>query len=445
MNLTFETGVPVLTVFLQGLISFFSPCVLPLIPLYIGYLSGGARSVGENGEIVYRRGKVMLNTLFFVLGVSFAFFALGLGFTAAGQFFSGNRVLFARIGGVIVILFGLYQLGLFGSSRTLSRERRLPFRLDKLAMNPFVALLLGFTFSFAWTPCVGPTLASVLLMAASSKSAMAGFSLIGIYTLGFVLPFLAMGLFTGTLLDFFKKHQKVVRYTVKISGVLMILMGVMMVTGWMNHFTGYLNSLTSSQEPPVSSPLPEASPSNQAVPSVSPDTAPSGQASPSASPDPDDNGADAAPDFTLVDQNGEEHTLSAYKGKVVFLNFWTTWCGYCVEEMPDIQDLYEEYGRNEEDVVFLAVASPAGDENKQSADNATEEEIKAFIEEKGYTFPVVMDRTGKVLEDYGVGASFPITFLIGMDGKVFGYAPGAMSKDMMRDAVLQTWEATKPE
>lgn len=85
-------------------------------------------------------------------------------------------MLFARIGGVIAILFGLYQIGLFGSSRTLSRERRLPFHLDKLAMNPFVALILGFIFNFAWTLCVGSALASVLLMAASSKSVMVGFS-----------------------------------------------------------------------------------------------------------------------------------------------------------------------------------------------------------------------------------------------------------------------------
>ena len=109
----------------------------------------------------------------------------------------------ARIGGVIVILFGLYQLGIFGS-RLLSNEHRLPFRLDRLAMNPLVALVLGFTFSFAWTPCVGPALASVLLMASSANSAATGFALIGVFTLGFVIPFLAVGLFTSTLLDFFK-------------------------------------------------------------------------------------------------------------------------------------------------------------------------------------------------------------------------------------------------
>ena len=107
---------------------------------------------------------------------------------------------------------------------------------------------MGFTFSFAWTPCVGPALTSVLLMAASAASRMAGFVLIGVYTLGFVLPFLAVGLFTTTLLEFFKKHRGVVQYTVKIGGILMVAMGLMMFTGKMNDITGYLSRVTAGTE-----------------------------------------------------------------------------------------------------------------------------------------------------------------------------------------------------
>ena len=207
MNLQLGTGVPVLTVLIQGLLSFFSPCVLPLVPLYVGYLAGGARVVDENGAIRYPRKKVLVNTLFFVLGISFAFFVLGLGFTAAGRFFSGNQTLFARVSGIVMILFGIYQFGFFGKSAALETEHRLPLRLDRWSMNPLVALVLGFTFSFAWTPCVGPTLGSVLLMASSAASAGKGFLLIAVYTAGFILPFLAVGLFTGSVLNFFKQHQ----------------------------------------------------------------------------------------------------------------------------------------------------------------------------------------------------------------------------------------------
>lgn len=131
MGFSVETGVPVITVFIQGILSFFSPCVLPLVPLYVSYLAGGTKTVDENGIVHYPRKKVLINTLFFVLGISFTFFLLGFGFSAMGRFFTNNRVWFARISGIIMIMFGLYQLGVFGRSETIEREHRLPFRLDR--------------------------------------------------------------------------------------------------------------------------------------------------------------------------------------------------------------------------------------------------------------------------------------------------------------------------
>ena len=428
MNLQLETGVPVLTVFIQGLLSFFSPCVLPLVPLYVGYLAGGARTVDEKGNIRYPRGKVLINTLFFVVGVSFAFFVLGLGFTAAGRFFSGNQTLFARISGIIMILFGVYQFGFFGKASALETEHRLPFRLDRWAMNPLVALVLGFTFSFAWTPCVGPTLGSVLLMASSSGSAARGFLLIGVYTVGFVVPFLAVGLFTGTVLDFFKRHQKVVRYTVKVGAALLVLMGVMTLTGFMNGITSYLSSAAGSGVSNQSQTEESAAPApSEASVSETPVT----EESPAASERP----VIPAPDFTLVDQYGETHTLSDYAGKTVFLNFWATWCGPCKSEMPDIQKLYESYGENSEDLVVLAVANPGGQDVSQ-------EEIEQFLEDNGYTFPVLMDTTGMTLAYYGISA-FPTTFMIDVNGNVYGYVPGAMTASIMESVVQQTMDSVK--
>lgn len=180
-----DVGVPVVTVFLQGLLSFFSPCVLPLVPLYLGYLSGGA----EQGELYGKRGRLFVNTICFVIGISSAFFMMGLGVSAAGSFLNKNQAMVSRIGGILVILFGLYQLGIFGKSKLLGTEHRFWLKLDKLKMSPVVALVFGFTFSFAWTPCVGPALASVLLMAGSAGTKLTGFLLIGVYTLGFILPF----------------------------------------------------------------------------------------------------------------------------------------------------------------------------------------------------------------------------------------------------------------
>ena len=427
MGFNLETSVPVLTVFLQGLLSFFSPCVLPLLPMYISYLSGGGRTVDQEGNVHYRRGKVLLNTAFFVLGISFAFFLLGLGFTAAGQFFRENRLLLGRIGGALVILFGLYQLGVFGSSKLLSKEARLPFRLDKVAMNPLVALVLGFTFSFAWTPCVGPTLASVLLMATSAEAAE-GFLLIGVYTLGFVLPFLAVGLFTTTLLELFRKHRNVVKYTVKVGGVLMVLMGVMMVTGWMNNFTSYLSSFGAAS-PSTSSGAEESSLPESGVSASS-----QGSSQKESASQAEGGKTTAAPDFTLKDQFGNSHTLSDYQGKTVFLNFWGTWCPPCRNEMPEIQELYEEYGENQEDVVILGVSHPG------MGSEGSKEEVAAFMEENGYTYPTLMDEGGQVSFYTYYVTAFPTTFMIDKEGNVYGYASGQLTKDMMKDIIRQTEE-----
>lgn len=404
MGISVQTGVSAVTVFIQGALSFLSPCVLPLLPLYVSYLAGGAGEDDGKGGVRYPRRRVFINTLFFVLGISFAFFLLGMGLSALGTFFRNYQVWFARISGLIIILFGLYQLGLGKRAMLLEQEHRLPFRLDKVAMNPATALVLGFTFSFAWTPCVGPALSSVLLMASSSGSSAAGFLLIGLYTLGFALPFLAVGLFTGTVLNFFRSHQSIVRWTVKLGGVLLIVMGVLTITG----AAGSLSAGLAAQEPAASQE--SAASQEEERPSV------------------------PAPYFTLTDQFGESHTLSDYQGKIVFLNFWATWCSPCKSEMPDIQALYEAHGGNAEDLVVLGVAQPGVGREGSS------EGIADFLAEGGYTYPVVMDEDGSVFAQYGIRA-FPTTFMISSDGTVYGYVEGAISAEIMEDIVRQTVEA----
>ena len=422
MGFSIETSVSAVTVFLQGALSFFSPCVLPLVPLYVSYLAGGAAVVDADGVRRYPRGRIFLNTLFFVVGISFAFFLLGLGLTALGSFFSDYQVWFARTSGVIILLFGLYQLGLGKRSLVLEREHRLPFRLDKLAMNPATALVLGFTFSFAWTPCVGPTLSSVLLMASSAESSAAGFLLIGVYTLGFVLPFLAVGLFTGAVLDFFKSHQNVVRYTVKIGAVLLIAMGLLTLTGAAGSISADLAAISGTVQEAPAAPQEDASSGG--------DQDAGGETGGQAQGDAE-SPVVPAPDFTLTDQFGNSHTLSDYEGQTVFLNFWATWCGPCKMEMPDIQALYEEWGENAGDLVVLGVAGP------DIGQEGSAEDIAAFLEENGYTYPVVMDDTGALFYQYGISA-YPTTFMIDTAGNVFGYVQGAISREIMDDIVDQT-------
>ena len=139
MGFTIETGISAITVFVQGLLSFFSPCVLPLVPLYLGYLSGGLNfglngieNTEESAAAASSKLRLFVRVLFFTLdALSQSFFVLGLGASAAGSFFGEHRMLFARIGGVLIILFGLYQMGVFGSSSVLGAEHRIPCALRR--------------------------------------------------------------------------------------------------------------------------------------------------------------------------------------------------------------------------------------------------------------------------------------------------------------------------
>ena len=133
-------------------------------------------------------------------------------------------------------------------------------------------------------------------------------------------------------------------------------------------------------------------------------------------------------DFTLYDQYGNRHTLSEYKGKIVFLNFWATWCPPCRGEMPHMEELYNEYNKNQDDVVILGVASP------NLGREGNENDIKDFLSEEGYTFPVVLDNNGAMVYDYGISA-FPTTFIIDKEGYITKYIPGAMDKSTMQNVI----------
>ncbi|CRZ35305.1 cytochrome c-type biogenesis protein [Herbinix hemicellulosilytica] len=482
-NLVSLDNISFVLVFLEGLISFLSPCVIPLIPIYMSYLAGNAKHTDESGAITYRQKTVFFHTVFFILGISFSFFLLGMAFTALGSFFKTNQLLFTRIGGILITLLGLFQVGLF-NVKFLQKERKFRFIPDEI--NPLMAFLMGFTFSFAWTPCVGPALSSVLILASSSKSALTGYLLVLLYTAGFIIPFLILGLFTTQVLNFLKSKQKILKYTVKIGGLILILIGIMTFTGWMNGISKYLNKISrplgvkqeqqtdmadesygnptdksdtdasgyanneTVNEPGATPYDPEAEsilPGDNSNDDLSENNSTADSASNNDADSPNSEQTEEVPpkfpaiDFTLKDQYGNEHTLSDYKGKVVFLNFWTTWCPYCIEEMPDIEKIYNEYGKNQKDVIILGVANPSSDEYPYNQD-VSRDEIIDFLEENGFTFPVVFDETGQVTMDYFISA-YPTTFLIDKEGNIYGYAAAMLTKDIMDNVIRQALQATE--
>lgn len=405
MNAVLTSDISVIAVFLQGLFSFFSPCVLPLLPVYLGYLSGGTGDRMADGTLRFEQGKILRNTICFVIGISAAFFMLGMGASVAGSFLVGQQHVITRVGGGIMILFGLYQLGLLGRWEFLAKERRLPFSPGTMAASPFMALLLGFVFSFAWTPCVGPMLGSVLILAAAEPGK--GMVMIMFYTLGFVIPFILLGLFSGTVLGLLKRHSNIMKYTVKAGGVLMILLGLLLCSGQLQA-GGEAASRNPAGETDAAQNAQRAAETNHKV---------------------------AAVPFELKDQYGKTHTLSEYKGKVIFLNFWATWCPPCRAEMPDIQKLYERSPKEGEGaVIVLGVASPKLGNEKDEAG------IKAFMDKNGYTYPVLMDAKGELFSAYGIRA-IPTTFMIDREGNVYGRVQGALSGENIDKVVKQTLES----
>jgi cytochrome c-type biogenesis protein len=218
-----------------GIISFLSPCVLPIVPPYLAYMSGVSLNEIEGSQAARR--KAIVAALCFVMGLSTVFLFLGFTASAFGAFFLQNQQLFAQISGVVVIVFGAHFLGLF----------RIPF-LDREARieagdhggTSFGAYILGLAFAFGWTPCIGPQLGAILSLAASEASVARGTMLLGIYALGLGLPFLLAAMFLTRamgVMNRLKPHMKLIE---RMMGVLLILVGLALVTGAFSSFSYWL-------------------------------------------------------------------------------------------------------------------------------------------------------------------------------------------------------------
>ena len=229
-------GVGVAVAFAAGLLSFLSPCVLPLIPSYVGYLTGMSVE-----EVERRRGTAVLHGLWFVAGFSLVFVLLGAAASAVGNLLRDYQVWLGRVGGVLLILFGVYLLGILRPA-LLMREWRI--ELARKPLGYFGSGVVGFTFGAAWTPCIGPILGGILTLAATQAGLGRGIALLAVYALGLAIPFLLTALALDRFLVWFQRFRLYIVWVDRIAGAMLIVLGILLVTDSFTLLAGYLQSLT---------------------------------------------------------------------------------------------------------------------------------------------------------------------------------------------------------
>lgn len=222
--------------FIAGVLSFLSPCVLPLVPSYLAYVGGsGAREGSSRG-----RWSMLRSSLFFVLGFSLVFVGLGASASALGGLLSAYRYELTLLGGVLILLFGLLMLGL--RLPWLQRDVRLRFHGE--TRTPVGAVLLGMAFAAGWTPCIGPVLGAALTVAGTSGTLGEGVTLLAFYALGLAVPFLLAALMLESFTRFTAGFQRYLPWVERVSGLILVGAGILMLTGSYTALNGYLIRFT---------------------------------------------------------------------------------------------------------------------------------------------------------------------------------------------------------
>ena len=384
------SNITILIAFAAGLLSFLTPCVLPLVPGYISLISGVSveHLKGEGGgSRSNARRAVIINSLAFNAGVSLIFILLG---ATAGWI--GN-VLFSTpwvriVGGLVIILFGLQMMGVLKIG-ALYRDTR-KFSDDKPA-GPLGAALLGVAFAAGWTPCIGPILGGIIGLAATSGGWKSGLILSAFYAAGLALPFLGVGLLMNAFLGFYSKFRRHLHKVEIASGVLLIVIGLMVAS---NSLT-WVASVASRYLPNAERWVTRDDPGKNPPPApIHHETPPDGGATASTEP---------APDVALTTTDGKPLKLSELRGQVVLLNFWATWCVPCRSEIPSLNAMHRDLSGRGFKVLGVTTQDSA-------------ELVREYQKDVKQDYTVALGDDG-VANKFSVGV-LPTTFIIDRQGRI---------------------------
>lgn len=227
----------ILTAFIFGLLSFISPCVLPIIPGYISFISGKSLSDMTGDDAAAKR-SIIINTLMFIFGFTVIFVLMGAAATSIGQFLNENLILISKIAGGIIIIFGLHMIGIFKLG-FLNYEKR--FHLQDKKLGILGSFAVGSAFAFGWTPCIGPILAGILAIASQQETVMQGTVLLFVYSLGLGIPFFLTALSINKFFSAFNSIKKHFHTIEVVGGVMLVIVGLLMITNYLTIIASYLS------------------------------------------------------------------------------------------------------------------------------------------------------------------------------------------------------------
>jgi cytochrome c-type biogenesis protein len=403
-----DSNITIPIAFAAGVLSFISPCVLPLVPGYISLISGVSidRLKADEGSRTSARRAVILNSLAFNVGLSMIFVSLGAAAGWLGSSFLTNPWL-RFIGGFVIIAFGLQLIGVLKIG-ALYKDTR--FFSQQKPRGMLGSLTLGMAFAAGWTPCIGPILGGIIGLAATSGGWKSGLILSSFYAAGLSLPFLLTGLGINQFLGFYSKFRRHLHKVEVVSGVMLMLIGLVVAFG-------YTTRLTSSK---LASLLPNAESWLKVEPPAT-TTAPAPAAPPAAN-------TTLAPDFALDKLEGQQLRLSELRGRVVMLNFWATWCGPCRAEIPELNAMQKDL--KDQGLTIIGVSW-----------DDTAEGVREFQQELPQDYTILMNGEG-VQSLFGGIPSLPTTYIIDREGRIRQKIIGARGRTVFEAAIKPLLDET---
>jgi cytochrome c-type biogenesis protein len=405
----------ILLAFAAGLLSFLSPCVLPLIPSYLCVIGGATEFSKTCGEF---KPRLVMRTFSFILGFSAVFITLSVVLAVTFNLMGGFSRWLNWISGALVIVLGFNVI--FDFLAFLNYEKRM--HLQGAPRGMIGAFLAGGAFGAGWTPCVGPVLAGILLLAAQSGGIPKAVLYLAFYSVGLGLPFLLASAFFNAFVRASAKLRSHLPLIRRISGALLIVIGVLIVTG---HFQA-LSAMTAKWQNSLAAKVGATADSGSTdsrmtlAPTASDDSATQDDAvlpevisAFRAARLPVTDKAVTPVDFTLPLLDGTQCRLSDLQGKVVFLNFWATWCPPCRAEMPSMEAVYQQLRDRGFEILAVNIQEGAAS-------------VSAFMKENKLSFPVALDESGKISGLYGVQA-IPTSYIIDKRGLIVSRLTGSIN------------------